>query len=137
MTSLSTKLAALEASGKPIQVGIIGAGKFGSMFISQSHRTTGMRLAGIADLSAERALAALKRTGFPADQYDETVTMSLEEGIKAGKTVITTDSAALIATPGIDVILEVTGSPAAGVRHALLVSIDPALRMSHETDHAC
>lgn len=81
-----------------------------------------MRLAGIADLSADRALAALKRTGYPADKYDETSTLTLEEGIKAGKTVITTDSAKLIATPGIDVILEVTGNPAAGVRHALLVS---------------
>ncbi|KAH8888523.1 SAF domain-containing protein [Thozetella sp. PMI_491] len=120
MTSLSTKLAELEAAGKPIQVGIIGAGKFGSMFISQSHRTVGMRLAGIADLSAERALAALKRTGFPAEKYDETATLSIEEGIKAGKTAITTDSAQLIATPGIDVILEVTGNPAAGIRHALL-----------------
>ncbi|KAK5674045.1 hypothetical protein LTS10_013193 [Elasticomyces elasticus] len=36
------------------------------------------------------------------------------------KTAITTDSAALIANPDIDVILEVTGSPAAGIRHALL-----------------
>lgn len=89
--------------------------------ISQSHRTTGMRLAGIADLSAERAMAALKRTGFPAEKYDATGTLSLEEGLKSGKTVITTDSAKLIATPGIDVILEVTGNPAAGIRHALLV----------------
>lgn len=121
MTSLSTKLAELEAAGKPIQVGIIGAGKFGSMFISQSHRTTGMRLAGIADLSVDRALSALKRTGFPAEKYDGTATMSLEDGLKSGKTVITTDSAKLIATPGIDVILEVTGNPAAGIRHALLV----------------
>ena len=47
--------------------------------------------------------------------------MSVEEGIRQGKTVITTDSAAMIATEGIDVVLEVTGSPAAGVRHALLV----------------
>ncbi|KAI0145466.1 SAF domain-containing protein [Xylariaceae sp. FL1272] len=120
MTSLSTKLAELEAAGKPIQVGIIGAGKFGSMFISQSHRTTGLRLAGIADLSKDRALAALKKTGFPEDKYDASVTMSISEGIKAGKTAITTDSAALIATPEIDVILEVTGNPAAGIRHALL-----------------
>lgn len=81
-----------------------------------------MRLAGIADLSKDRALAALKRTEFPPEKYDATVTMSLEEGIKADKTVITTDSAQLIATPGIDVILEVTGNPAAGIRHALLVS---------------
>lgn len=119
MTSLSTKLAEREAAGTPIQVGLIGAGKFGSMFISQSHRTPGMRLAGIADLSADRAKSALERTGFPNDRID-TTGLSVEEGIKAGKVAITQDSAALIATPGIDVILEVTGSPAAGIRHALL-----------------
>ncbi|KAK4962085.1 hypothetical protein LTR10_002582 [Elasticomyces elasticus] len=118
MTSLSTKLAEREAAGKPIQVGLIGAGKFGSMFISQAHGTPGMRLAGIADLSADRARAALKRTGYPEEAYD--LSISLEEGIKANKTAITTDSAALIANPNIDVILEVTGSPAAGIRHALL-----------------
>ncbi|KXH24974.1 hypothetical protein CSAL01_12388 [Colletotrichum salicis] len=39
MTSLSTKLADLERAGKPVQVGIIGTGKFGSMYISQSHHT--------------------------------------------------------------------------------------------------
>jgi predicted homoserine dehydrogenase-like protein len=121
MTSLSTKLAELEAAGKPIQVGIIGAGKFGSMFIAQSHRTTGMRLAGIADLSAERAFASLKRTNFPPEKYDTIINTSISDGIKRGKTIITTDSEALIATPEIDVILEVTGNPAAGIRHALLV----------------
>jgi predicted homoserine dehydrogenase-like protein len=122
MTSLSTKLAKREAAGKPIQVGIIGAGKFGSMFISQSHRTPGIRLAAIADLSKDRALAALKRTGYPNDRYDETASSSVADGLKAGKTTITTDSEELIATPGIDVILEITGNPAAGIKHALLVS---------------
>ena len=120
MTSLSTKLAQLEKDGKPVQVGIIGAGKFGSMYVSQSHRTPGIHLAAIADLSAERALSSLKRTGYPEDKYDATATLSVSEGIKAGKTAITTDSAALIATPEIDVILEVTGNPSAGIRHALL-----------------
>ena len=122
MTSLSTKLAAREASGTPIQVGIIGAGKFGSMFISQSHRTPGIRLAAIADLSKDRALAALQRTGYPEDRFDATASISIQDGLKKRKTAITTDSAELIATKGIDVILEVTGSPAAGIRHALLVS---------------
>ena len=122
MTSLSTKLAEREAAGRPIQVGIIGAGKFGSMFISQSHRTPGLRLAAIADLSKDRALGALKRTGYPQDRFDSNASISVAEGIKAGKTAITTDSSELISTPGIDVILEVTGSPAAGIKHALLVS---------------
>lgn len=120
MTSLSTKLAEREAAGKPIQVGLIGAGKFGSMFISQSHRTLGVRLACIADLSADRARAALKRTGYPEDKWDTTGALSIEDGIKSGKTTITQDSAAMISCPGIDVVLEITGSPAAGIRHALL-----------------
>ena len=122
MTSLSTKLAEREAAGNPIQVGIIGAGKFGSMFISQSHRTPGLRLAAIADLSKDRALLAIKRTGYPKEKFDETASLSVAEALKAGKTAILTDSTELIATPGIDVVLEVTGSPAAGVKHALLVS---------------
>ncbi len=134
MTSLSTKLAEREASGNPIQVGIIGAGKFGSMFICQSHRSPGIRLAAIADLSKDRALAALKRTGYPTDRVDANGEMSIGQGIKAGKTVITTDSAELIATPGIDVIVEVTGSPAAGVRHALLVSCPDVNGGSRSTD---
>lgn len=120
MTNLSTKLAALETAGKPIQVGLIGAGKFGSMFISQSHLTPGMRLAAVADLDPQRALASLKRTGYPTDKYDTTASLSIAECMKAGKTAITADSAALIATPGIDIILEVTGSPSAGVHHVLL-----------------
>ena len=89
--------------------------------ISQAHRTTGLRLAGIADLSRERAIASLKRVSFPEEKCDLTATISLSEGIKTDKTAITTDSAKLIATPEIDVILEATGNPAAGIRHALLV----------------
>ncbi|KAF2637204.1 SAF domain-containing protein [Massarina eburnea CBS 473.64] len=118
MTNLSTKLAALEDSGKPIQVGIIGAGKFGSMYISQCHRTKGVHLAAIADLSPERALNSLKRTGYPTHLYDSN--LSLAEGLQNGKTVITSDAAAMIATPGISVVLEVTGNPSAGIAHALL-----------------
>ncbi|KAL1647054.1 hypothetical protein SLS58_002824 [Diplodia intermedia] len=118
MTSLSTKPAQLETAGKPIQIGLIGAGKFGSML---------QHIAVIADLSAERAMAALKRTGFPADKYDASGTLSIEAGLEAGKTAITTDAATLIATPGIDVVLEVTGSPAAGIKHALFVGPTPTI----------
>lgn len=77
-------------------------------------------MAAIADLAPERALNALRKTGFPQERYDGTASLSIDEGLKQGKTAITTDSAQLIATPGIDVILEVTGNPGAGVRHALL-----------------
>lgn len=118
MTSLSTKLA--QRASDPIMVGLIGAGKFGTMFVSQCHRTAGMHLAAIADLSLARAVAALQRTGVPADSYDASGTMDITAAIREGKTALTTDAAALIAAPEIDVVLEVTGSPAAGIRHVLL-----------------
>ena len=55
---LHAKLQQREAAGKPIRVGLIGAGKFGSMFLAQVPRTPGVHLAAIADLSP----AGAKRT---------------------------------------------------------------------------
>lgn len=80
----------------------------------------GIRLAAVCDLSTDRIYDAFKRTNYPESRIDMTGKMTLTEGIKSGKVVATTDSAGLIAHPDIDVILEITGSPAAGVRHALL-----------------
>ena len=67
--SLIQALRAREAANDPIRVGLIGAGKFGSMFLSQVRRTPGMHLVGIADLSPPRAEAALNRVGWDADRY--------------------------------------------------------------------
>lgn len=120
MGSLSEKLQEREDAGRPIQVGLIGAGKFGSMFISQCHTTAGMRLAAVAEFSINRALDAFQRTSYPMHSVDTTGSMTIAQGIADCKTVVTTDSAALIAQPDIDVVVEATGSPAAGVRHALL-----------------
>ncbi len=47
------------APNKPLRVGLIGAGKFGSMYLSQALRTKGMRITRIADLSPARAREAL------------------------------------------------------------------------------
>ena len=87
--------------------------------MSQVHTTPGMRLAAIADLDPERAFSSLKRTGYPPSLY-RTSSISISDGITSNKTVVVTDSSELISTPGIDVILECTGNPAAGVRHTLL-----------------
>ncbi|MBX6324367.1 MAG: Gfo/Idh/MocA family oxidoreductase, partial [Rhodospirillaceae bacterium] len=50
-----------EAGGRPVRVGLIGAGKFGSMFLAQARRTPGLHVAGVVDLAPERARAALIR----------------------------------------------------------------------------
>ena len=122
MSSLSAKLAQRQAAGNPISVGLIGAGKFGSMFLSQVPTSIGLHLACIADLSPQRALDALKRVNFPSERYSASLEAqpSIADAIRTGQTTITSDAASLIASPGIDILLECTGNPAAGIRHALL-----------------
>ena len=103
------------AEGRPIRIGQIGAGKFGSMFLHQARRTAGMHVAGIADLAIPRARAALARIHWPDGSYDAA---TLDDAIATGATHLTQDATALIADPRIEVIVECTGDPAAGLRHA-------------------
>ena len=115
--SLSLKLAALAAAGTPIRIGVIGAGKFGSMFLSQGPRTRGLHIVGIADLDVSRARASVARVGWSAERSGAS---SFAQAMREGTTFITDNSEALIAADGVDVIVEATGNPAAGIRHALL-----------------
>ena len=115
--SLSQKLQALADAGKPVRVGVIGAGKFGSMFLSQAPRTPGLHVMGIADLDMARARQSLERVGWPAERA---AARSFADAYRDGTTMVTDDAEALIAADGVDVIVEATGHPAAGIRHALL-----------------
>ena len=49
--SLHQQLLRRAAEQRPIRVGLIGAGKFGSMYLAQIPRTPGVQLVAIADLS--------------------------------------------------------------------------------------
>ena len=109
-------LAARAAAGNPIRVGVVGAGKFGTMFLAQARRTPGLHVLAVADLSPDRARAALDRCGWPAAQY---AARGLAEARAGGTTFITDDAMAMIAADGLDVVVEATGHPAAGIRHAL------------------
>jgi predicted homoserine dehydrogenase-like protein len=115
--NLSAKLRAREETGKPVRVGLIGAGKFGSMFLAQAQRTPGLHLLGIADLDPARARASLERVGWAGERY---AARSFAEAAKNGSTFITEDAEALIAADGLEVVIDATGHPAAGIRHALL-----------------
>src|SRR5688572_21845641 len=67
--NLFAKLTEREAAGRPIRIGLIGAGKFGTMFLTQVRRTAGMHLVGLADLNAARAKSQLASAGWDAAQY--------------------------------------------------------------------
>ena len=114
--SLYAKLQQRAAENKPVRIGLIGAGKFGSMYLAQVPRTPGVHLVAIADLSPSLARANLARVG-----WDEARTRaaSIDEAVKLGSTHIGDNWEALVRHPAIDVIVECTGNPAAAVEHCL------------------
>src|SRR5262245_3667560 len=114
--NLHRLLLARAANRKPLAVALIGAGKFGSMFLAQVRRTPGLHLVAVAELSPQRARDALARTGWDATRYGA---RSIEEAHRGGTTCITDDTAGAIASDAVEVVIEATGNPAAGIKHAL------------------
>ncbi len=114
--NLYAKLLEREANDRPVTVGVIGAGKFGTMFLSQARLTAGMHVAGVADLDVARARAQLKTAGWPDGAY---AAKSLDDAHKARTTLVTDSAESLIADPRIEVIVEATGVPGAGIHHCL------------------
>ena len=114
--SLFAKLRRRADEGRPVRVGLIGAGKFGSMYLSQALRTAGIHLVAVADLSPDRAREALRRVGWDDARF---AARALEAAARGGTTLVTEDAEAMIASPFVDIVIDATGSPAAGIRHAL------------------
>ncbi len=114
--SLYNQLRQRAAEQRPIRIGLIGAGKFGSMYLAQIPRTPGVHLVGIADLSPDAARANLARVGWQAER---TQAASLDDAVRRGSTFIGDDWQALVSHPAIDIIVECTGHPIAAVEHCL------------------
>ncbi len=102
---LHTELQRRVCANRPVRVGLIGAGKFGSMFLSQAPTTPGLDVTCIADLNVDGARAACRRVGW-------------SESMIAG--VSFTESARTLCGSGnVDVVVEATGNPVAGVANGL------------------
>ncbi|MCJ8340629.1 MAG: hypothetical protein MJK10_19365 [Pseudomonadales bacterium] len=114
--SLFIKLQQLEAQGKALKIGLIGAGKFGSMYLAQALKTPGIHLVGISDLNPEQAMANLANVGWPIERYSAS---SLDQAASTRTTFVGSDAKALIAHPAIDIVIECTGNPVVAVEHCL------------------
>lgn len=89
----------------PVRVGLIGAGKFGSMFLAQVPSIPGLDVAMIADLDPERAKAACRTVGWDSSRIAHTRFTALGREACGDERV--------------DIVIEATGNPAAGIAHAL------------------
>ena len=88
----------------PVRAGLIGSGKFGSMFLSQVPGIAGLEVAAIADLDPARAQRACRNVGWDEDRVAATAFLD--------------DGAGLAARDDVDVVIEATGDPKAGIAHA-------------------
>ena len=114
--SLHRQLLQRQADGKPIRIGLIGAGKFGSMYLAQVPCTPGVHLVGIADLSPDAARSNLARVGWAPERLSAA---NLDAALRDGNTHVGDDWQALVRHPAIDIIVECTGAPLAAVDHVL------------------
>jgi predicted homoserine dehydrogenase-like protein len=103
--NLQALLAARIDANKPVRVGLIGAGKFGSMFLAQVPSIKGLEVAVIADRDVERAKAACRSVGWDASRIART--RFVERGSDA------------VGDERVAVVVEATGDPGAGIAHAL------------------
>ena len=101
--NLHRLLVARLAAGNPVRVALIGAGKFGSMFLAQVPHRPGIEVPVIVDLDPDRAREACRTVGWDAERI--------------AATIFTAD-AAKASSGDIEVIVEATGNPAVGIRHA-------------------
>ncbi|WP_245723556.1 NAD(P)H-dependent oxidoreductase [Paramicrobacterium humi] len=100
----------------PIRVGVIGAGKFSSMFLTQAVHSDGFHVVAVADINVPKAKAALDRTGWPTERF---AASSFDEALRTGGTYVLESADELIERPEIEVVLEITGNPIFGTYHAI------------------
>lgn len=98
------ELAARAAANNPVRVALIGAGKFGSMFLSQVPTTPGLTVSHIADLRPDGAMDACRAVGWDEDRI--------------AATRFTDDAMTMMEQDDIDVVVEATGNPVVGLVHA-------------------
>ena len=114
--NLATLLAARAEDGRPIRVGMIGAGKFGTMVLSQVLRLPGIHMMGVSDLNPEAAKSNMALAGWPEAQYSAS---SLDSAVQEGTTHVSDDWEALVSHSAPEIIIEATGNPVAAVSHIL------------------
>jgi len=116
---IAQDLQKLAAEGRPIQVGVSGAGWIGSGFVQQVAQMQGMRVPVLADPDTRLAHAAFVASGVPAEQIVETDHPGrAQDAVRRGQRVVTGSYALAAQLEAVDIVADVTPYPASGAETA-------------------
>lgn len=119
MIIIDDLLKAREAQGKPIRVGMLGAGFMGQGLTNQiTNSVPGMRMVAVYSRKVARGLDAFVYAGL-ADPVIASTQTQLDEAIAKGLPVVTEDAFLLARSEQIDLLVDVTGSVEFGARVVL------------------
>ena len=115
MLNLNARLRELEESGRPIRVGVVGAGQMGSGLVALLARLRGMKAAAVADVALERARGALIASGAdPGEVRVARTPAEVDEAIAAGRAAVAASAQVVTESRLVDVVVEATGLPEVG-----------------------
>jgi predicted homoserine dehydrogenase-like protein len=136
MIIVDNALKARQEQGKPIRVGMIGAGFMGQGLTNQIENSVpGMRMAAIFNRKPERAIGVYRYAGH--EKVLSTSSQSdLDEAVRRGVPVVAEDPFLICRSPAIDVVVDVTGSVEFGARVILeaFSNQKPVVLMNAEVD---
>ena len=116
---IHTDLARLESEGKPIRVGVSGAGWIGSGFVAQVAHVRGMQVNVLADPDVAAARRTFQAIGLSADDLYETYDPDqAEDALRRGKFIVTPSYSLAAQLDSVDIVADVTPSPASGAETA-------------------
>ena len=104
-----------QEDGNSFRIGVIGLGKFATMFLSQAKSTPGIEITAIADLDFKKAEASIRTAGFEKNFN----TSGFNEAQVSNQIWYTDSGLDLAECEQLDLVIEATGNPEAAVDHCL------------------
>lgn len=127
MMLVDTALARRAAQGRPIRIGLVGAGFMArGIALQVALSVPGMRVAAIANRHLDGALRAYAEAGAHEVQAVDSLP-ALERAISRHQPAVTEDALLLCQAQGIDAIVEVTGT----IEHAAHVTLQAIAHGKH------
>ena len=119
MIGLNEELEQRQASGKPVRVGLVGAGQMGTDVVATTKMMKGIRIVVTADIDIERAMSAYTIAQIEGEVVVADSAAQADAAVEAGRLVAVRDYRIVTDMKTVEVMLEATGVPEIGARAAL------------------